>query len=162
MRARDQNHELNEERSVRNVGGNPRFLDRIFGLLEGPVATSLVKLLATGIISITIVAIVAILAFTSAPISLTLSAIGLGFLSVAIVWIFAKLSKTPNAVALINRKSLKSIEDKLSELEERLANVEVIERFEDRLASKASELSPDDDQSNAGTTSVSVRADSGN
>ncbi|MDA7934858.1 hypothetical protein N9B65_07435 [Akkermansiaceae bacterium] len=147
---------------MRNVGGNPRFLDRIFGLLEGPVATSLVKLLATGIISITIVAIVAILAFTSAPISLTLSAIGLGFLSVAIVWIFAKLSKTPNAVALINRKSLKSIEDKLSELEERLANVEVIERFEDRLASKASELSPDDDQSNAGTTSVSVRADSGN
>ncbi|MDB4369687.1 hypothetical protein N9Z79_09720 [Akkermansiaceae bacterium] len=78
MRARDQNHELNKERSVRNVGGNPRFLDRIFGLLEGPVATSLVKLLATGIISITIVAIVAILAFTSAPISLTLSAIGLG------------------------------------------------------------------------------------
>jgi len=147
---------------VRNVGGNPRFLDRIFGLLEGPVATSLVKLLATGIISITIVAIVAILAFTSAPISLILSAIGLGFLSVAIFWIFAKWSKTPNAVALINRKSLKSIEYKLSELEERLANVEVIERFEDRLASKASELSPDDDQSNAGTTSVSVPADSGN
>ncbi|MFT6864290.1 MAG: hypothetical protein ACJAVK_002855 [Akkermansiaceae bacterium] len=110
--------------------GKPSLLDRIFGLLEGPVATILVKLLATGIICATTVALAGIMALASFSFSAILSTVGLGMLTTGIIWIFAGWKRNPQP----NAQKLQDLNAQINELEERLRNVEIIERFEDRLA----------------------------
>lgn len=153
MDNQDPNNEMGKAGSTKK----PTFLDRIFALLEGPVAASFVKLIATGIISVTTVAIVGILAFTDAPISLIVPSVGLGTLSIAIVWIFGKWPKSSDSSS---KRTLQEIEERLSEFETRLANVEIIERFEDRLATKANTSTTNHKQSVAKTTYSSITEES--
>ena len=152
MRDRDRNTESPEAVAASNSGKKPGLVDRVFGLLEGTIATSFVKLIATAIISASTIAIVAVLAFTSAPISLVLSTIGLSTLGLAIVWIFGRCQKPPNSLISTSEKKVQAMERRLSDLEERITNVEIIERFEDRLASQASGPIPSRDDSPASTS----------
>ncbi|MFT6180270.1 MAG: hypothetical protein ACI9NQ_000526 [Paracoccaceae bacterium] len=130
------------------------FLDRVFGLLEGPIATTLIKLIATGLICATTVALTGILALTSAPISILMSTVGLGLVTTGIIWIFGGWKKPSQAAALENdnEEAIVALENKLADLEERLANVEVIERFEDRLAARVADSAPGQETSGAETT----------
>lgn len=118
-----------------------KFVDRIFRLLEGPIATTLVKLVATGMICATTVLLTGILAFSSAPTSIVLTAIGLGLLTTGLIWIFGGWRKQAKACSENRNHKKKSelLQSKLAELEERLANVEIIESFEDRLATRVTE-----------------------
>ncbi len=111
----------------------PSFLDRIFGLLEGPVATTLVKLLATGIICATTIALAGIMALASFSFAAMLSVVGLGMLTTGIIWIFGGWKRTSRSENL----ELAALKTKINELEERLQNVEIIERFENRLTGQA-------------------------
>lgn len=128
--------------------------DRIFGLLEGPIATTLVKLIATGLICATTVALTGILALTSAPIGVSMSTVGLGLATTGIIWIFGGWKKQAQAASLVNdhEEELATLENKLADLEERLANVEIIERFEDRLAARVADSAPGEEASGAETT----------
>jgi hypothetical protein len=51
-----------------------------------------------------------------------------------------------------NEEAIVALENKLADLEERLANVEVIERFEDRLAARVADSAPGQETSGAETT----------
>ncbi len=136
------------------------FTDRVFGLLEGPVASSLVKLLATGIISLTTVTLVAVLAFSSAQISILLSTIGIGFLSTAVIWIFGSWRKQGRPTNLPSQQDLQTMKAQLATLEDRLSNVEIIERFEDRMATMISKEKTGDDLTTAGTIHTSTSEES--
>jgi predicted RND superfamily exporter protein len=118
--------------------------DRIFGLLEGPIATTLVKLIATGLICATTVALTGILAFANAPTSLLISTVGLGLATTAVTWIFGGWKKQAQASVTVQNHDAEILEmaRKVAELEERVSNVEIIERFEDRLAARVADSSP--------------------
>ena len=118
--------------------------DRIFALLEGPIATTLVKLIATGLICATTVALTGILALANASTGLLISTVGLGLATTAVTWIFGGWKKHSQArVAAENHdEEIATLTKTIAELEERVSNVEIIERFEDRLAARVADSSP--------------------
>ena len=135
--------------------------DRVFGLLEGPIATTLVKLVATGLICGTTIALTGILAATSASAGLLMSTVGLGLVTTGIIWIFGGW-KRQSTSAIENsdfEEELTKQRAKLADLEERLGNVEIIERFEDRLADRISQTSRDETDRPAETTYGSPEMD---
>jgi len=127
---RDKYRQESKDHERHDRESKPSLLDRIFGLLEGPVATSLVKLLATSIICVTTIALTGIMALASFSFPAMLSTVALGMLTTGIIWIFGgwKRNSQPNA------QKRQDLNAQINELEERLRNVEIIERFEDRLA----------------------------
>ena len=135
-------------------------VDRIFALLEGPIATTLVKLIATAFICVTTISLTLILALTNASVSLLMATIGLGLGATAVTWVFGGWGKKAqlrsqakvDAEARQSKAEIAALTQKLTELEERLANVEVIERFEDRLAAKVADSAPGTKSPGAQTT----------
>jgi len=132
----------------------PSLTDRIFGLFEGPVATTLVKLVATGLIGATTISLTGILALAGASTGLLMSTVGLGLASTAVTWIFGGWKKQTQATmaAHNHHEEIAELQAKLTELEDRLANVEIIERFEDRLAARVADSDPSEESSPSGQT----------
>ena len=118
------------------------FLDRAFRVFEGPVASSFIKLVATGMIGMTTLGLTAILALAGGSVDVLLSTVAMGALSTAIIWVFGgrKNQPRPKFEGIDPRveKKMAGLKAELSKLEERLANVEVIENFESRLAERMS------------------------
>ncbi len=143
-----------------NRTGPKTIVDRIFALLEGPIATTLMKLIATVFICVTTISLTGILALTNASVSLLMSTVGLGLGATAVTWVFGGWGKKAQirsqtkvgAEARKSKAEIAALTLKLTELEERLSNVEVIERFEDRLAAKVADSTPGTPSSGAETT----------
>ena len=148
-RRKDRREEKREEKDSK-----PSLTDRIFGLFEGPVATTLVKLVATGLIGGTTVALAGILALAGASTGLLISTVGLGLASTAVTWIFGGSKKQTQAAlaAHSHHEEIAELTAKLAEPEERVANVEIIERFEDRLAARAADSAPSEESSPSAET----------
>lgn len=113
-------------------------LDRIFEMLDGPNGATLLKLMATGFICLTTVGLTGILSLAQASTNLLMTTVGFGLGTTAITWLFGGWKKQVQAAVKVknHESELAEMNAKLAELEERLANVEVIERFEDRLAAR--------------------------
>lgn len=114
-------------------------VDRLLSLLEGPVAASLVKLAATGLIGLTMIGLTGAIAFGEVPVGYLGAVLGFGTLTTVLVWLsggkkFEKNRQTPELEA-----ELEDLRKQLKELGERVGNVEVIENFESRLARKQTE-----------------------
>ena len=116
-------------------------LDRIFEMLDGPNGATLLKLMATGLICLTTAGLAGILLLAQASTSFLMTTAGIGLGTTAVTWLFGGWKKQVQAAAKVknHESELAEMSAKLAELEERLSNVEVIERFEDRLAARVAD-----------------------
>jgi len=123
-----------------------RILDKVLATFAGPAASSLIRLIATALIAASSFGIVLSLAIADAASPELIVPSGLfAALSTAAIW-FSGFRKSP--VSTVTDDSMEDTEEEIEKLqstivklEERLANVEMIESFEERLADKQIEKS---------------------
>lgn len=135
-----------ERRERRNRKDNKRdrepsllrtFLEKCFALLEGPIASSIVRLIATAMIGATTIGLTGIMAMANAPMGALLATVAFGGIGTTAVWAFAgRRSRNSRLPDVAGGKEITFLETRLAELEDRVANVEVIESFESRLATR--------------------------
>ena len=112
------------------------FGEGVIRALDSSVANNLIKLAATGVIAATTLGIYLIGAITRlGEGALQLPTLAFGAVATAAVWLFGK-SKKNNRSALTRdyERTIDELKERIGELEERVANVEIIESLDRRLA----------------------------